>query len=42
MSLFLQPVQVATGSPDENGFLVFDDDQKLVALLVRQPRSVFI
>ncbi len=35
MSLFLQPVRVATGSPDENGFLVFDDDQKLVALLVQ-------
>ena len=35
MSLFLQPVRVATGSPDENGCLVFDDDQKLVALLVQ-------
>ena len=35
MSLFLQPVQVATGSPDEKGLLVFDDDQKLVALLVQ-------
>ncbi len=35
MSLFLQPVRVATGSPDEKGCLVFDDDQRLIALLVQ-------
>ena len=35
MSLFLQPVRVATGSPDEKGCLVFDSDQKLIALLVQ-------
>ncbi len=32
MSLFLQPVRVATGS-DEEGLLVFADDQRLVAVL---------
>ncbi len=35
MSLSIQPVRVATSSPDENGLLVFDSDQKLVALLVQ-------
>ncbi len=35
MSLSLQPVRVATGSPDETGCLVFDDDQRLIALLVQ-------
>lgn len=34
MSLFLQPVRVATGS-DEEGMLVFTDDQRLVAVLTR-------
>jgi hypothetical protein len=34
MSLTLQPVRVGTGS-DEEGMLVFDDDQRLVAVLVR-------
>ena len=34
MSLFLQPVRVATGS-DEEGLLVFADDQRLVAVLTR-------
>ena len=33
MSLTLQPVRVATGS-DEEGMLVFDADQRLVAVLV--------
>jgi len=32
MSLFLQPVRVATGSGEE-GVLVFADDQRLVAVL---------
>jgi hypothetical protein len=32
MSLTLQPVRVGTGS-DEEGMLVFDDDQRLVAEL---------
>jgi hypothetical protein len=32
MSLTLQPVRVGTGS-DEEGMLVFDDDQRLVAVL---------
>jgi hypothetical protein len=32
MSLSLQPVRVGTGS-DEEGLLVFDDDQRLVAVL---------
>jgi hypothetical protein len=32
MSLTLQPVRVGTGS-DEEGLLVFDDDQRLVAVL---------
>ena len=32
MSLFLQAVRVATGS-DEEGLLVFTDDQRLVAVL---------
>jgi hypothetical protein len=32
MSLSLQPVRVGTGS-DEEGMLVFDDDQRLVAVL---------
>ena len=32
MSLFLQAVRVATGS-DEEGLLVFADDQRLVAVL---------
>jgi hypothetical protein len=32
MSLALQPVRVGTGS-DEEGMLVFDDDQRLVAVL---------
>jgi hypothetical protein len=32
MSLILQPVRVGTGS-DEEGMLVFDDDQRLVAVL---------
>ena len=35
MSLALQPVRVATSSPDENGLLVFDEAQRLVALLVQ-------
>ena len=34
MSLFLQSVRVATGS-DEDGMLVFTDDQRLVAVLTR-------
>jgi hypothetical protein len=34
MSLSLQPVWVATGS-DEEGMLVFDGDQRLVAVLTR-------
>jgi hypothetical protein len=34
MSLSLQPVRVATGS-DEEGMLVFDGDQRLVAVLTR-------
>ena len=34
MRLFLQPVRVATGS-DEEGMLVFADDQRLVAVLTR-------
>ncbi len=34
MSLFLQSVRVATGS-DEEGMLVFADDQRLVAVLTR-------
>jgi hypothetical protein len=33
MSLSLQPVRVGTGS-DEEGMLVFDDDQRLMAVLV--------
>jgi hypothetical protein len=32
MSLTLQPIRVGTGS-DEEGMLVFDDDQRLVAVL---------
>jgi hypothetical protein len=32
MSLTLQPVRVGTGS-NEEGMLVFDDDQRLVAVL---------
>jgi hypothetical protein len=32
MSLTLQPVRVGTGS-DEEGMLVFDDDQRLLAVL---------
>jgi hypothetical protein len=32
MSLTLQPVRVCNGS-DEEGMLVFDDDQRLVAVL---------
>jgi hypothetical protein len=32
MSLSLQPVRVGTGS-DEEGLLVFDDDQRLVAVM---------
>ncbi len=32
MSLTLQPVRVGNGS-DEEGMLVFDDDQRLVAVL---------
>ena len=32
MNLTLQPVRVGTGS-DEEGLLVFDDDQRLVAVL---------
>jgi hypothetical protein len=32
MRLTLQPVRVGTGS-DEEGMLVFDDDQRLVAVL---------
>ena len=32
MSLTLQPVRVGTGS-DEEGLLVFDDDQRLLAVL---------
>ena len=32
MSLTLQPVRVGTGC-DEEGMLVFDDDQRLVAVL---------
>jgi hypothetical protein len=32
MNLTLQPVRVGTGS-DEEGMLVFDDDQRLVAVL---------
>jgi hypothetical protein len=32
MSFTLQPVRVGTGS-DEAGMLVFDDDQRLVAVL---------
>lgn len=34
MSFFLQSVRVGTGS-DEEGLLVFDADQRLVAVLVR-------
>ncbi len=34
MNLHLQPVRVRTGS-DEEGLLVFDADQRLVAVLVR-------
>lgn len=34
MSFLLQPVRVGTGS-DEEGLLVFDADQRLVAVLVR-------
>jgi hypothetical protein len=34
MSLTLQPVRVATGS-DEEGMLVFDREQRLVAVLTR-------
>ena len=34
MSLSLQPVRVATGF-DEEGMLVFDGDQRLVAVLTR-------
>ena len=34
MSLTLQPVRVETGSPDEEGCLVFSDG-KLLAVLVR-------
>ena len=34
MSLTLQPVRVATGS-DEDGMLVFTDEQRLVAVLTR-------
>jgi hypothetical protein len=34
MSLTLQPVRVGTCS-DEEGMLVFDDDQRLVAVLTR-------
>jgi hypothetical protein len=33
MSLTLQPVRVGTGS-DEEGMLVFDGDQRLMAVLV--------
>ena len=35
MSLLLQPVRVATGSLDEKGCLVFDQDQRLISLLVQ-------
>ena len=35
MSLLLQPVRVATGSADEKGCLVFDQDQRLISLLVQ-------
>ena len=35
MSLLLQPVRVATGSADEKGCLVFDQGQRLIALLVQ-------
>jgi hypothetical protein len=34
MSFLLQPVRVGTGS-DEEGLLVFDADERLVAVLVR-------
>jgi hypothetical protein len=35
MSLLLQPVRVATGSADEKGCLVFDQNQRLISLLVQ-------
>ncbi len=35
MSLSLQPVRVATGSPDEKGLLVFDSERRLIAVLVQ-------
>jgi hypothetical protein len=34
MSLTLQPIRVATGF-DEDGMMVFDEEQRLVAVLVR-------
>ncbi|WP_262270446.1 hypothetical protein [Microvirga yunnanensis] len=34
MSLILQPIRVATGF-DEDGMLVLDEEQRLVAVLVR-------
>jgi hypothetical protein len=39
LSLNLQPVRVGNGS-DEEGMLVFDDGQRLVAVLT-EPRRVF-
>ena len=38
MSLTLQPVRVATGS-DEEGMLVFTDEQRLVAVLTPSGNS---
>lgn len=38
MSLTLQPVRVGTGS-DEEGMLVFDDDQRLVAVLTHLSKA---
>ena len=32
MTLTLQPVRIATGFEEEEGMLVFDDEQRLVAI----------
>ena len=40
MSLFLQSVRVATGSPDETGCLVFDSEQKLITLVTDFERLI--